>query len=105
MAYRVRFVVAACELGGRCIQAASRLVRDLCQATAESEPALFRQAMHLALVRRWWGILSCAVQRAYAVSLDERLHCRIGGAVAIYSASLIEETPAGTYVPDVSLLM
>ncbi len=69
---RVEFVVAACELGGRWNEAARSLVHDLCAARASLEPPCFRVATHAALATRWWGFLSCAVQRAYASSVEPK---------------------------------
>ena len=64
----------ACELRGRWNKAALRLVRELVAASVADPPGLLKRSMHLALSRRWWGILNCAIQRAFASSLGEMVH-------------------------------
>jgi len=105
LAGRVCFVVAAVELGGRWHPDACSLVKELTAAVAARQAPLLRRSSQLALSRRWWGILSCAVQRAFAASLDERVLCPSGTPPPVDSWALLEEVPLDALgPPDVSLL-
>ena len=66
---RHKFLVLASEVGGRFFEECVHLVRQLVSNKAhnlnDSDTKLFR----LMYTRRWWGILSVAVQRAVAANL------------------------------------
>ena len=66
---RHKFLVLASEVGGRfseeCVNLVPQLVNNKASNLSASDSKLFR----LAYTRRWWGILSMAVQRAVAANL------------------------------------
>ena len=68
-AHRIKFVVAACEVGGRCNQECVDLVRALVLHRAMQAPPTLRPSFRSCLARRYWGILSIAIQRAGAECL------------------------------------
>ena len=61
--------VLACETGGRWHHRALSTVSTLIEAKTQTIAPLLRQAAALAYHRRWWGILSTALQRTVATSL------------------------------------
>ena len=61
--------VLACETGGRWHHRALTMVSKLIEAKTQTIAPLLRQAAALAYHRRWWGILSTALQRTVATSL------------------------------------
>ena len=71
--------------------AALKLVRELVAATVADQPRLLKRSMQLALSRRWWGILSCAFQRAYAASLDEMVLHPTGGYAALDLTTVLDQ--------------
>ena len=66
---RHKILVLASEVGGRFSEECTDLVRQLlnlkCARASEGDQTLLR----LAYARRWWGILSMAVQRAVSANL------------------------------------
>ena len=66
---RVAFRVLACEIGGRFSEECSDLVRRLVEHRAGQQPQPLRGSFHVILTRRWWALLSVAVQRAVAANL------------------------------------
>ena len=68
--------VLACETGGRWHHRALTMVAKLIEAKTQTIVPLLRQAAALAYHRRWWGILSMALQRTVATSLLD--HPRMG---------------------------
>ena len=66
---RHKFLILASEMGGRFSEECTDLVRKLlnhkCTAVGGGDTTLLR----LVYSRRWWGILSVAVQRAIALNL------------------------------------
>ena len=68
--------VLACETGGRWHHRALTMVAKLIEAKTQTIVPLLRQAAALAYHRRWWGILSTALQRTVATSLLD--HPRMG---------------------------
>ena len=60
----------ACTTGGSWSDTCIDLVRCLAWHKVEREPMLLRQSYRLALLRRWWGLLSVALHEAVAASLD-----------------------------------
>ena len=62
-------MVLACETGGRWHHRALTMVSKLIEAKTQTVAPLLRQAAALAYHRRWWGILSTALQRTVATSL------------------------------------
>ena len=76
---RHKFLVLASEVGGRFSQECTDLVRQLllhkCAGSDGSEATLRR----LVYSRRWWGILSMAVQRAVSSNLHGDRWCAVLG--------------------------
>ena len=64
-----QLTVLACETGGRWHHIALTIVSQLIEAKTQTIAPLLRQAAALAYHRRWWGILSTALQRTVATSL------------------------------------
>ena len=67
---RVVFLTLASEVGGRFSAEAVDLVRQLARHRASEQPPPLRRSFHVILWRRWWGMLSIAVQRAVACNLQ-----------------------------------
>ena len=59
-----RFFVLAVEVGGRWNADSQALVRQLVRVRALRAPPALRAAASTAWTRRWWGMLSTAVQHA-----------------------------------------
>ena len=66
---RFAFLVLAAEVGGRFAPEAADLVRQLVSAAADRAPPPLKRTYRLIYHRRWWGILSMAVQRAISMNL------------------------------------
>ena len=64
------FLTLASEVGGRFSAEAVDLVRQLARHRASEQPPPLRRSFHVILWRRWWGMLSMAVQRAVACNLQ-----------------------------------
>ena len=64
-----RFLVLACETGGRWSRECHDLLRLLVATRARRAHAAIRAAASTAWRRRWWGILSATQQRAIASTL------------------------------------
>ena len=64
-----RLVVLAAEVGGRWGDEVAGLVRDLVRMRALRAPVALRRPASAGWHRRWWGLLSCALQRAMASTL------------------------------------
>ena len=64
-----RLVVLAAEVGGRWSEEAAELVRGLVRTRSLRAPQALRGTARAGWQRRWWGILSCALQRAVAATL------------------------------------
>ena len=64
-------MVAACEIGGRCNQECVDLVRALVLHRSISAAPALRASLRSSLARRYWGILSVAIQRAGADCLSD----------------------------------
>ena len=63
-AHQIKFVVGACEIGGRCNQESVDLVRALVLHRAATAAPASRASLRSCLARRYWGILFIATQRA-----------------------------------------
>ncbi len=63
------FLVLAAEVGGRFAPEAADLVRHLVAVAADRAPPPLKRTFRLIYHRRWWGILSMAVQRAISLNL------------------------------------
>ena len=61
-----KLVVLGSEVGGRFNSDAQRLVRDLVRLRSYRAPPALRAAAASGWTRRWWGMLSVAVQQAVA---------------------------------------
>ena len=57
-----RFLTLAVETGGRFCDNCTHLFRELVEHKTRSEPRVLQRSMQLMHTRRWWGILSVAVQ-------------------------------------------
>ena len=68
---RLRLTTLACEIGGRWSQSTVDVVRALAKAKARQAPQRVRVAAQLGWERRWWSMLSVAVQDALASTLVE----------------------------------
>ena len=64
-----RLVVLGCEVGGRWNDEARRFVNRLASLRAAQAPPLLRHSVRAAFARRWWGLLSVAVQDSLAATL------------------------------------
>ena len=63
---KINLVVLGSEVGGRWNEQARTFVRDLVRLKANRAPPALRAAAFAAWARRWWGMLSVAVQQAVA---------------------------------------
>ena len=68
--------VLACEVGGRWHSTARGMVSRLVEAKTQSVFPILRRAARLAYHRRWWTLLSVALQRTVATNLLD--HPRLG---------------------------
>ena len=71
-----KLTVLACEMGGRWHHTACRAVSRLVEHKTQSVPPLLRRAARLAYHRRWWSLLSTALQRTATTNLLD--HPRLG---------------------------
>ena len=71
-AQRCHLLVLVFEVGGRWCQGGVEFLHMMAQHKAQGVPRLLRKSAHLLFFQRWSGMLACAVQRAYAVSLLEK---------------------------------
>ena len=60
------FLVLACEVGGHLSEECHSLLKQLATCKATSHPIHVRASVKAMYKRRWYGILSCAIQRAVA---------------------------------------
>ena len=63
---RVRFVVLACEEGGRWGADVHEVVSDLVRLKVAPLHPLLRRSAALAFTRRWWSILAMGAQSAFS---------------------------------------
>ena len=63
-----QLVVLGSEVGGRWNTEAQRFLRDLLRVRAQRAPPALRPAARAGWTRRWWGLLSVAVQQAVATT-------------------------------------
>ena len=66
---RHKFLVLGSEVGGRFSEECVDLVKKLVVLKTRSAPLESSKVLKLIYFRRWWGILSVAVQRAVAMNL------------------------------------
>ena len=64
-----RLCVLACEAGGRWSAESLRLVTQLASLRAQRAPAALRGVAKQGWLRRWWGLLSVALQSTLAATL------------------------------------
>ena len=62
-------MVLACEVGGRFSEECIELIRQLLREKIRNVPSGLQGTLRMALRRRWYGILSIAIQRAVAINL------------------------------------
>ena len=67
---RAALLCLASSTGGRWNATALGFVRALVLRHAQSQPAVLRRSVELALTRRWWSVLAIARDEAIAASLD-----------------------------------
>ena len=66
---QVAFVVVAAEVSGRFDDHSRDLVRELVSAHVGETCSILRRRLELGWHRRWWGILSVALQVSVAASI------------------------------------
>ena len=106
-AHQIKFVVGACEIGGRCNQESVDLVRALVLHRAASAAPALRASLRSSLARRYWGILSIAIQRACVDCLsDDPLPLEFSSLPLPSPETLLAgvDAPFGVDAPDVSRL-
>ena len=106
-AHRIKFVVAACEIGGRCNQECVDLVRALVLHRSSSAAPALRASLRSSLARRYWGILSVAIQRAGADCLSDDPSPVEFASLPLPSLDTLLlgiDAPFGVDAPDVSRL-
>ena len=64
-----RLVVLASEVGGRFSKEAQAFVRRLARLRCQQAPPMLRSVAQAAFARRWWALLSVAIQDALAATL------------------------------------
>ena len=64
-----KFFTLAAETGGRFCNNSQRIIDQLAQHKSLNEPASLQRSAQLCYLRRWWGLLSVAVQVAVAATL------------------------------------
>ena len=74
-----RLVVLGAEVGGRWNGGALRFVRDLLRLRACRAPPTVRQAAAAGWARRWWSVLSVAVQAAVGTTALGQAPCVSAG--------------------------
>ena len=89
-----QLVVLRCEVGGRWDDQAVAFVRRLARVRSRQALPLLRAAARAAYSRRWWGLLSVAVQDAVAATL-------LGAPLGPYGGCAAGVSPA---LPDVLTL-
>ena len=89
-----QLVVLGCKVGGRWDDQAVAFVRRLARLRSRQAPPLLRAAARAAYSRRWWGLLSVAVQDAVAATL-------LGAPLGPYGGCAAGVSPA---LPDVLTL-
>ncbi|CAE7502185.1 unnamed protein product [Symbiodinium natans] len=85
-----RLVVLAAEVGGRWGEECQRFVRQLLRLRVQRAPAALRAAAAQGWARRWWGLLSVAVQRAVAST-----------ALGVWTMPALPSSPDGVPLADV----
>ena len=95
-----RLSVLACEIGGRWCQSSLASVRTLVRARVADTSYLLRRSAALGWHRRWWSLLSVALQTALASSLLDLPDRQSVGAAALWS-TLLDALAAAP--PDLSV--
>ena len=90
-------VVLACETGGRWHHVARSTVNRLIETRICTVPPILRRAAKLAFHRRWWSMLSVALQHTVAVSLLD--HPGLGAAPGVRALPSLGEVLQGSTVP------
>ena len=96
---RLKFLVAAAEVGGRYNDEVVDLVRQLVAHRASLFAPCLRQSMRVILARRYWGILSVATQRAVAFCVASPLTTHTA---AVFPLPDFETLVTSTEAPEVS---
>ena len=96
---RLKFLVAAAEVGGRYNDEVVDLVRQLVAHRASLFAPCLRQSMRVILARRYWGILSVATQRAVALCVASPLTTHTA---AVFPLPDFETLVTSTEAPEVS---
>ena len=92
-----RFLTLAVETGGRFCTNCTNLFRELVECKARSFPHVLQRSMQLMHSRRWWGILSVAVQTAVGSTLVPETLFAAGSErlVHTFALPLLEELVGG----------
>ena len=98
-----RFLTLAVETGGRFCEKSVKLLRELVECKARSHPPVLQKSVQLMYTRRWWGILSVAVQIAVGNTLVPETIFAAGSArpVHIFDSPSFEELIGGHREPPV----
>ena len=90
---RKRLCVLACETGGRWNDESLRLVAQFVRSRALRAPAPLRGAATQGWYRRWWGLLSVAVQNTLAATLlgTPPVHAPMPGAQAPHLQDVLHD--------------
>ena len=96
-----RFLTLAAETGGRFCKNSVGLMRELVAQKALSQPPALQRSASLMFTRRWWGILSVAVQYAVASTLVPEAIFGAGETrlLRTYPSPSLEELVGGHRVP------
>ena len=68
---RCKLLVAPVEIGGRWGEDAYNFLVAMAEAKVRASPIILRRALLNAYIRRWTGMISYAVQDAFAASLSK----------------------------------
>ena len=72
-----KFLGLAGEIGGRWSATASKLIRDLARKKSQSAAPRLRRSTAFVWENRWWGMLSVAVQNAFAATIVDDAQCTL----------------------------
>ena len=89
-----KLTVLACETGGRWHDTARGLIAQLVTTRTQNVHPLLRRAAGLAYQRRWWSLLSVALQRTVTTSLLDHpgLGCMPGAGPAPFLGDVFHAT-------------
>lgn len=97
-----QFLVLACEVGGHLSEECHTLLKQLVKCRASFHPAQLRPFFKNMFKRRWYGIFSCAIQRAVAWNISGSGEMQLAPLHALISRSSVR--PASIYRRSVACL-